>query len=104
MDGTPCAEGGQALLYGWDRDALPFRFPEGLFVNLEDLKQKLLKFYLGVGIAVGKNTPYKYLIVNTHYLPIVKNDYSGNQFLISRKRFVYTSMYSEENRRFPFDF
>jgi len=77
------------VLYGWDRNALPFRFPEGSFIDLEeDFRQKLLNFCLGVGIVVGKNTPYKYIIVNIHYLPIVKNDYSGNQLFISRKRFV----------------
>lgn len=53
----------------------------------------MLNSYLEVGIAVGKDTPYKYIIVNIHYLPIVKNDYSGNQFLISRKRFAHTFVF-----------
>ena len=53
----------------------------------------MLNSYLEVGVAVGKDTPYKYIIVNIHYLPIVKNDYSGNQFLMSRKRFVHNCVF-----------
>ena len=85
------------LLYGWDRDALPFSIPEGSFTDLEaDLRQKLFLSCSGTGIVVGKNTPYKYIVVNIHYLPIVKHDYSGNQLIISRKRFVSTSMFRRE--------
>jgi hypothetical protein len=40
--------------------------------------------YLDVGFAVGRNTPYKYIVVNIHYLSILKNDFSGNQLIMSR--------------------
>jgi len=45
-------------------------------------------FYLDVGIAVGRNTPYKYIVVNIHYLAIVMGDNSGNQLIVSRKPYV----------------
>ena len=44
--------------------------------------------YSGVGFPVGRNTPYKYIVVDIHYLPIVKNDKSGNQLMMSRKPYV----------------
>lgn len=38
-----------------------------------------------VGFPVGRNTPYKYIVVNIHYLSTVTNDKSGNQLIMSRK-------------------
>ena len=82
-----CGKGARMLLYGWDRDALPFRLLDGLLLCLQ-LLLTIVGFVLDIGIVVGKNTPYKYLVVNIHFVPIVKHDYSGNQLLMSRKRFV----------------
>lgn len=45
-----------------------------------------------IGIVIGKNTPYRYLVVNIHFVPMVKNDYSGSQLLLSRKRCVKSSI------------
>lgn len=45
-------------------------------------------FSADIGIAVGKNTPYKYIVVNVHYLHAVKNDFSGNGVIFTRKRSV----------------
>jgi len=68
-----CGVGAQQILYGWDRNGLPTYFPED------------------IGVAIGKNTPYKYLVLNIHYLPMVKHDYSGNQLIFTRKRLVFFS-------------
>ncbi|UJR18342.1 hypothetical protein I4U23_005244 [Adineta vaga] len=38
-----------------------------------------------VGFPVGRNTPYKFIVINLHYLSIVKNDNSGNQLLLTQK-------------------
>ena len=96
-DTRACGPGAQMIIYGWDRDALPFDFPEGWRLDLlEDLPQKPSISCSGTGIAVGKNTPYKYIVVNIHYLPIVKHDYSGNQLIITRKRFVSISIFRRE--------
>lgn len=46
-------------------------------------------FDVDSGIRVGRNTPYKYIVVNIHYLSILKNDNSGNQIIMSRKLYVY---------------
>lgn len=45
--------------------------------------------YLDVGFPVGRNTPYKYIIINIHYLSSVINDKSGNQLMMSRKPYVH---------------
>lgn len=45
-------------------------------------------FDLDVGIKVGRNSPYKYIVANIHYLSIQKNDSSGNQVIMSRKPYV----------------
>ena len=44
--------------------------------------------YVDVGFAVGRNTPYKHIVVNIHYFSILKNDNSGNQLTLSRKPYV----------------
>lgn len=49
-------------------------------------------FRLDVGFAVGRHTPYKYIIINVHYLCTVKDDNSGNQLLVSRTPYVITSL------------
>ncbi|CAF1185230.1 unnamed protein product [Didymodactylos carnosus] len=41
------------------------------------------------GFSVGKNTPYKYIVLNIHYLTVLQNDKSGNQLLMSRKKRKY---------------
>jgi hypothetical protein len=45
-------------------------------------------FDLDVGFKVGRNSPYKYIVINIHYLSILKNDNSGNQLLLSRTSYV----------------
>ena len=85
------------LLYGWDRDALPFIFPSGQFIDPWRSRRRPPSSS-DIGTVVGKNTPYKYLVVNIHFVPIVKNDYSGNQLLISRKRFEHFS--NDDGRSF----
>ncbi|CAF1112713.1 unnamed protein product [Adineta steineri] len=42
-----------------------------------------------VGIAVGRNTPNKYIVVNVHYLLILKGDNSGLQLVMTRKPCKY---------------
>lgn len=32
MDGDACGPGDEMLLYGWDRNALPVRFPKGSLI------------------------------------------------------------------------
>ncbi|CAF2813402.1 unnamed protein product [Rotaria sp. Silwood2] len=62
----PC-NGIQTIIHGWARNAPALTLPKD------------------VGIAVGRNTPYKYIVLNIHYLGILKNDNSGNQLIMSRK-------------------
>ncbi|CAF3800134.1 unnamed protein product [Rotaria sordida] len=62
----PCS-GQQMIIHGWARNAPSFTLPED------------------VGIPVGRNTPYKYIVINIHYLLILKNDNSGNQLILTRK-------------------
>jgi hypothetical protein len=52
------------------------------------MAKKSYIFYLDVGIAVGRNTPYKHIVVNIHYLSVVMGDNSGNQLIVSRKLYV----------------
>jgi peptidylglycine monooxygenase len=56
----------QMIIHGWARNAPALNLPED------------------VGFAVGRNTPYKYIVLNIHYLSIIKNDNSGNQIIFSR--------------------
>jgi hypothetical protein len=51
-------------------------------------KENSYRLYLDIGFAVGRNTPYKYIVVNIHYLSILKNDNSGNQLIMSRTMYV----------------
>ena len=44
--------------------------------------------HVDVGFAVGRNTPYKHIVVNIHYFSILKNDNSGNQLTLSRKPYA----------------
>ncbi|CAF1192501.1 unnamed protein product [Adineta steineri] len=62
--GATC-DGEQMIIHGWARNAPALTLPED------------------VGFAVGRNTPYKYIVVNLHYLSILKNDNSGNQLIMS---------------------
>jgi hypothetical protein len=55
-------------------------------INLN--KKKQYSKISDVGFPVGRNTPYKYIIVNIHYLSTVVNDKSGNQLIMSRKPYV----------------
>ncbi|CAF4235914.1 unnamed protein product, partial [Rotaria magnacalcarata] len=68
--GTTCF-GEQMIIHGWARNAPSLTLPEN------------------VGFHVGRNTPYKYVVVNIHYLSILKNDYSGNQLIMTRKPLTY---------------
>ena len=58
------------IIHGWARNAPALTLPED------------------VGVAVGRNTPYKYIVLNIHYLSIIKNDNSGNQIVFTRKPYV----------------
>ncbi|CAF4777868.1 unnamed protein product [Rotaria sp. Silwood1] len=60
-------KGQQKIIHDWGRNAPLWTLPKD------------------VGIAVGRNTPYKYIVVNLHYLSILKNDYSGTQLIMTRK-------------------
>ncbi|CAF0866492.1 unnamed protein product [Rotaria sp. Silwood1] len=68
--GGPC-NSEQMIIHGWGRNAPPMTLPKD------------------VGIAVGRNTPYKYIVVNIHYFAILKNDNSGNQLIMTRKPCKY---------------
>ncbi|CAF4387663.1 unnamed protein product [Rotaria socialis] len=69
--GGPTCIGQQMIIHGWARNAPPLTLPEN------------------VGFHVGRNTPYKYVVINIHYLSILKNDYSGNQLIMTRKPLIY---------------
>ncbi|CAF1189885.1 unnamed protein product, partial [Didymodactylos carnosus] len=66
--GVVCGGGEQVIIHGWARNAPSMRLPDD------------------VGFSVGKNTPYKYIVLNIHYLTILQNDKSGNQLLMSKKK------------------
>ncbi|CAF3020503.1 unnamed protein product [Rotaria sp. Silwood2] len=68
--GNVC-NGQQMIIHDWARNAPLLTLPED------------------VGIAVGSNTPYKYIVVSIHYLPILKNDNSGIQLIMTRKSRKY---------------
>jgi hypothetical protein len=74
------------MIHSWGLNAPPFTLPEGSSIAY-DRAEWLTKFVFDVDASfpVGRNTPYKYLILNIHYGPIVKNDSSGNQIIFSRK-------------------
>ncbi|UJR29117.1 hypothetical protein I4U23_010331 [Adineta vaga] len=63
--GATC-DGEQMIIHGWARNAPAMKLPED------------------VGFAVGRNTPYKYIVVNIHYFSKINNDNSGNQLIMSR--------------------
>ncbi|CAF4166353.1 unnamed protein product, partial [Adineta steineri] len=65
--GAEICRGEDTLIHGWARNAPPLTLPKD------------------VGFAVGRNTPYKYIVANLHYLAIVTGDNSGNQITLSRK-------------------
>ncbi|CAF1152901.1 unnamed protein product [Rotaria sordida] len=65
--GQACNGNEQLIIHGWARNAPSMTFPDD------------------VGFPVGRNTPYKYIVINIHYLSNVVNDKSGNQLIISRK-------------------
>ena len=44
------------------------------------------KRYLDVGFSVGRNTSFKFIVINIHYLSMVSNDQSGIQLLMTRQR------------------
>lgn len=83
--GAPCSSD-QMIIHGWARNAPPLNLPEGLD-RIKKITIDLL-FFIDVGFAVGRNTPYKYIVVNIHYLSILKNDNSGNQIILSRTPYV----------------
>ncbi|CAF4931453.1 unnamed protein product, partial [Rotaria sp. Silwood1] len=65
--GQACNGDEQLIIHGWARNAPSMTLPDD------------------VGFPVGRNTPYKYIVVNIHYLSSIVNDKSGNQLIISRK-------------------
>ncbi|CAF0797530.1 unnamed protein product [Adineta steineri] len=65
--GNTICNGEQTIIHGWSKNAPPFILPKD------------------VGFAVGRNTPYKYIVVNIHYFSLLKNDYSGNQLILTHK-------------------
>ncbi|UJR10829.1 hypothetical protein I4U23_015016 [Adineta vaga] len=66
IQGGSC-QGEQMIIHGWGLNAPPLKLPED------------------VGFPVGKNTPYKYIVANIHYLTKTTGDSSGNQIILSRK-------------------
>ncbi|CAF1648891.1 unnamed protein product [Adineta ricciae] len=70
FDGLACI-GKQLIVHVWALNGQPLILPKD------------------VGFVVGRNTPYKFIIVNLHYLSIVTDDNSGNQLLVSRKSRPY---------------
>jgi hypothetical protein len=69
--GQACTGNEQVIIHGWARNAPSMTLPDD------------------VGFPIGRNTPYKYIIVNIHYLSSVVNDKSGNQLIMSRKSRKY---------------
>jgi peptidylglycine monooxygenase len=67
LSGQACGGGEQVIIHGWARNAPSMILPDD------------------VGFPVGRNTPYKFIVLNIHYLAILRNDKSGNQLLMSRK-------------------
>ena len=76
------------IIHGWARDAPPLNLPDGWLIKKKFEHEWSIDFNLDVAFAVGKNTPFKYIVVNIHYLSALSNDYSGNQLIISRKPYV----------------
>jgi hypothetical protein len=75
------------IIHGWARNAPALTLPEGIFkMNENNLYIYILD--LDVGFKVGRNSPYKYIVLNIHYLSILQNDNSGNQLIMSRKPYV----------------
>lgn len=67
ISGQACSSTEQLIIHGWARNAPSVILPDD------------------VGFPVGRNTPYKYIVVNIHYLTTTVNDKSGNQLTLSRK-------------------
>lgn len=79
------------MIHSWAGNASALMLPRGFFIQWAKAIQKTREslFYLDFGIAVGRNTPYKYIIVNIHYVSVVEHDNSGNQLVMSRKPYLY---------------
>lgn len=87
--GQACGSTEQLIIHGWARNAPSVSLPDGLFIFFCFLSCKISFFCCAdVGFPVGRNTPYKYIVVNIHYLTTVVNDKSGNQLTMSRKPYV----------------
>ena len=84
--GQACNGNEQLIIHGWARNAPSMNLPEGQSKELNSSEHR--EIFSDVGFPVGRNTPYKFIVVNIHYLPIVKNDKSGNQLMMSRKPYV----------------
>lgn len=67
ISGQACNGNEQLIIHGWARNAPSMALPDD------------------VGFPVGRNTPYKFIVVNIHYLSNIQNDRSGNQLVFSRK-------------------
>lgn len=59
-----------------------------LSIEVPDWLIDIVNLLLDRGIVVGKGTPYKYVVLNIHYLPMVQNDNSGNQIIFARTRLI----------------
>lgn len=61
-------QGSKTILYAWGRNAPSLELPDN------------------VAFKVGPKTPYKYIVVNIHYLIKVQNDQSGLGITFSEKQ------------------
>lgn len=79
-------QGSKTILFAWGRDAPELRLPDGSFNiiffyftvdNCLNFNRLNLLKKIDVAYKVGDKTPYKYIVVNIHYLNKVSNDRSG---------------------------
>lgn len=93
--GQACNGNEQVIIHGWARNAPSMTLPDGWLIFLRDIfvTKKNRCSILDVGFPVGRNTPYKYIVVNIHYLSTVVNDRSGNQLVMSRKPYVHQEFF-----------
>ena len=92
ISGQACDGNEQLIIHGWARNAPSMTLPEGISTWSNNRLLNQVFSLLDVGFPVGRNTPYKYIVINIHYISAIKNDKSGNQLMISRKPYVYTTI------------
>lgn len=86
--GQACNGNEQLIIHGWARNAPSMTLPDGLSTSYAQNNFEYIIICLDVGFPVGRNTPYKYIVVNIHYLSSIINDRSGNQLILSRKPYA----------------